>query len=131
MSNKKLNTHEIIGGPGISVSSYDNNMTSQYLGGEYFDITKTQTMVQLDLLQLQGQMDMHLTGGGRQTILNTLQPSIEAQVQQILKEKVRFEVISWFDEVGQPGATCQIYFNDKLIAEKSSDKDGTHENPEI
>lgn len=131
VNNKKLITNQVTGGPGIVVSTYDNSMLNTYVNGEYFDIINTQTILSIDLPQLQFNIDHHLNSTGRATIHNQVMPLIEQELLKLLKEKVRFEVILWTGEDGHAGSTCQIFFNEKLIVEKSFDKDAGRDDGNI
>lgn len=129
--NKKLHTTEIIGSYGILVSTSESTQSSIYLNGEYVDVVKQQTSLMLDTSTVQNQIQTYMSGLGRSAMQNEIhsylvglgQSTLHQEISKALKEKVRFGIVSWPNEDGTPVFTCQIYFNDKLIAEKTVEKD--------
>lgn len=117
--NKKFHETEIIGGIGIHVMHNESNQSSVYVNGEYMDFHKTITTIALDPFTVSNQIQAYITGMG--------QPILESMLQKIVKDKIRFGIVSWPNVDGTPVVTCQIFFNDKLIAEKTVESDDEHQ----
>lgn len=109
--NKKFLTSEIIGGPGLSVMSHES--TSQlWMNSETVDVVKTTTNIVLDPSFLMTQINMHLTSFGPKMV--------EDSLNKLIKEKIHFDMVSWINEDGIPEVTCQLFYGDKLIDEKTT-----------
>lgn len=109
--NKKLHLTEITGSPGLYVFNSDQT-SSMYHNGETFDVTKTVTNVQLDQSYLMTQISNQMTLLGPKLV--------EDNLQRLIKEKIRFDMVSWTNEDGLPEVTCQLFYGDKLIEEKTT-----------
>lgn len=130
--NKKVYTTEVLGGYGILASTSEQNQSSVYVNGEYVDFTKQQTLLMIDTSVMQNQIQTHFSGIGRSQIhaeilsflsTDSAESILQNELSKILKKKVRFGIVTWPNEDGTPVFTCQIYFNDKLIAEQTVEKD--------
>lgn len=111
MYNKKIETSEIIGGQGVMIMTSDNSSTLWH-NGENIDLVKRTTTVQTDTSFLTSQMMMHMQMFAPQMI--------ETQLERLIKEKVRFDMVSWLNDDGLPEVTCQLFYGDKLVGEKTT-----------
>lgn len=112
--NKKMVVTEIIAGTGIAISNSES-YSSHYFDGETIDFQKNKTCVSVDMYSIQNLIVQYLQTTGKQLV--------EELLHKQLKENVRFAIISWEDEAGNPEFTCQVYFNDQLIGEKTLEKE--------
>jgi hypothetical protein len=108
---KRLHTTEMIGGQGVFVMNNDSTNTV-WSGNENVEIVKTTTNIQLDTAFLNMQMNNHLMMAGPKFIEDTL--------QRLIKEKIHFDMVSWINDDGIPEVTCQLFYGDKLIDEKTT-----------
>lgn len=109
--NKKINITEIVGSVGVMVFSSDQTSTLWH-NSETIDLTKTTTNIQLDQPQLKILLDNYMMMYGPKLI--------EDQLQRLIKEKIRFDMVSWTNDEGLPEVTCQLFYGDKMIDEKTT-----------
>lgn len=109
--NKKIQTSEIAGTTGVLISKADTSSTL-WANGENIEFVKTTTNISIDTYWLNSQIEMYLNGIGR--------IKIDEYIANFIKDKVRFDMVSWINEDGFPEVTCQLFFGDKLIGEKTT-----------